>query len=282
MPSTPEQPQVPLLTLAEAAERLGVHPDTMGRWVRRGELPGYKLGSVVRVRHDDLEEYLGRRRLAPAATSAPGPDRRAWAQARQRLHFDLLEGDLAGAMRIVDRLLDDGATVGEVHLRLLTLVVRRLGVEHDRGVVGLGVQRRAIEAVRMLMTHAAPRLVVAPVAQPGTAVVATLPGERHDLGLTMLVDFVASVGWRVHRLGTEVPGSAVADVARLTDADLVCLSTQVPPDAHELEPLAAHRVVIGGPGVDVAQPGQPHVTVMHSLQRLRERLAAADLPAGRG
>jgi excisionase family DNA binding protein len=43
---------VSLLTVAEAAERLRVHPTTVRRLLHQGRLPGVRVGSVWRVDED--------------------------------------------------------------------------------------------------------------------------------------------------------------------------------------------------------------------------------------
>jgi excisionase family DNA binding protein len=73
-----------LLTAREVAGRLGVAPDTVLRWTRRGELPAVKLpGGAVRYREDELDAWLERRatgadtvsspRDGPATLERPGP-----------------------------------------------------------------------------------------------------------------------------------------------------------------------------------------------------------------
>lgn len=53
-----------LLTLDEAAQRLGIHVATLRAWVREGRVPAYRLGKrFARVRWDELVESL--------ATQAP-------------------------------------------------------------------------------------------------------------------------------------------------------------------------------------------------------------------
>lgn len=42
------------LTVKEAAESLRVHPETILRMIRRGDLPAIKCGTVYRVAEDDL------------------------------------------------------------------------------------------------------------------------------------------------------------------------------------------------------------------------------------
>ncbi len=46
------------LSLGEVAELLGVHEQTVRRWVKAGELPAFKPGKEWRIRDRDLEEFL--------------------------------------------------------------------------------------------------------------------------------------------------------------------------------------------------------------------------------
>jgi excisionase family DNA binding protein len=50
-----------LLTAREVADLLGVKPETVLRWTRRGELPAFRLGRAIRFREDDLEAWLAER-----------------------------------------------------------------------------------------------------------------------------------------------------------------------------------------------------------------------------
>jgi excisionase family DNA binding protein len=43
-----------LLTVREASELLRVHPETILRMIRRGDLPAIKCGTVYRISTDDL------------------------------------------------------------------------------------------------------------------------------------------------------------------------------------------------------------------------------------
>ncbi|MEG9435389.1 helix-turn-helix domain-containing protein [Edaphobacter sp. HDX4] len=48
----------PLLDSQQAASLMGVHPETIKRRARRGELPGIKLGKVWRFRASGLNAYI--------------------------------------------------------------------------------------------------------------------------------------------------------------------------------------------------------------------------------
>ena len=59
---------VTLLTVDEAAEQLRVHPVTVRRMIRRGDLAAVRIGSVYRV---DADELKPRRVAPPARASRP-------------------------------------------------------------------------------------------------------------------------------------------------------------------------------------------------------------------
>ncbi len=50
------------LTIEEIAERLRVKVYTVRIWIRKGELPAYKVGRDYRIRKEDFEEWLKKRR----------------------------------------------------------------------------------------------------------------------------------------------------------------------------------------------------------------------------
>ncbi|HLM25423.1 MAG TPA: helix-turn-helix domain-containing protein [Thermoleophilaceae bacterium] len=64
-----------LLTAREVGELVGMSPETILRWTRRGELPSIKLpGGAIRFREDALDGWLDER--ATAETRKRQPPRR--------------------------------------------------------------------------------------------------------------------------------------------------------------------------------------------------------------
>jgi excisionase family DNA binding protein len=59
-----------LMTCEEAAAYLRVHERTVGRLLKRGELPGVKVGRQWRLRRADLDAYLRGER--PAGNAETG------------------------------------------------------------------------------------------------------------------------------------------------------------------------------------------------------------------
>src|ERR1700726_2190188 len=49
----------------EACERLGVTLRTLYRFIDEGQLPAYKMGRVIRVQANDIEDFIRRMRIEP-------------------------------------------------------------------------------------------------------------------------------------------------------------------------------------------------------------------------
>ena len=112
-----------LLTLHEAADRLGVHYMTVYRHVRLGMLPARKVGGSWRIDPADLATALraGRRRQpapgpAPAAMASKPRRRAPWAE---RLQQRMLAGDGAGAWQVVEAAMASGVEPQDVYVEIL-------------------------------------------------------------------------------------------------------------------------------------------------------------------
>jgi len=57
----------PLMDVRAAAWRVNVSPKTIRRRIASGELPAVKVGGVVRIDADDLEQFLVDRLIASGA-----------------------------------------------------------------------------------------------------------------------------------------------------------------------------------------------------------------------
>jgi methanogenic corrinoid protein MtbC1 len=87
-------------------------------------------------------------------------------------------------------------------------------------------------------------------------VFATLPGERHELGLLMSAMICASHGFKVHYLGPDLPAAEIARYSREAGAALVAISVVLLESTAALATqLAIVREVLG-PGVPVWIGGQ--------------------------
>lgn len=47
-----------MLTIKEAAAKIGVVHSTVSRWIAAGKLPAIRVGGTYRIRHEDLENMV--------------------------------------------------------------------------------------------------------------------------------------------------------------------------------------------------------------------------------
>ncbi len=120
-------------------------------------------------------------------------------------------------------------------------------------------------------------------------VVATPPGEMHELGALMVAVTAAAEGWYVTYLGPDLPVADLLDAARQSDARAVAISAVHVPDRSALEQSIRMTrqslprwipLLLGGaaaPELELEPPEQG-VLIVHNLTELRGLLArlAAD------
>ncbi|MCP4436693.1 MAG: helix-turn-helix domain-containing protein [Actinomycetia bacterium] len=61
------------LNTAKAAERLGVTPRTLYRFIDDGQLPAYRFGRVIRLKETEVDEFIERCRIAPGTLDITTP-----------------------------------------------------------------------------------------------------------------------------------------------------------------------------------------------------------------
>lgn len=200
-----------LLTLHEAAERLGVHYMTVYRRVRLGVLPARKIDGAWWVDPADLVEPAavdrGRRRSA-------GPPRAAiW---QRRLQDRMLNGDLAGAWQVVEAAMASGMPPRAIYVDVLAPTLHAIGAAWQSGAVGIEQEHLASNVASALIGRLGARFARRGRTK-GVVVVAMPPGERHGLGVAMLADILRQDGYEVRNLGPDTPAPSLVGAMRDTD-----------------------------------------------------------------
>lgn len=70
--TTPPELKPVSVSLDDAGARHTLHPRTIRRAIAAGELPGYKVGSAVRVRVDELDAWMASKAIPNARTVRAG------------------------------------------------------------------------------------------------------------------------------------------------------------------------------------------------------------------
>ncbi len=243
------------LTLAEVAQRLGVHYMTAYRYVRTGRLVAQLEGTQWVVLESELSRFdVERHTIAVTPRDATDADRVA------RLVQRLVEGDENGAWTIAQEALAGGASPTHIYQALFAPSMRTIGERWAKGEVTVAGEHRASVVMTRLVGRSGP-LFQSRGTRIGTVVVGAPAGEMHGLATSFAADILRAKRLDVIDLGADVPTDAFVQCARGANrlvAIAVCVVT-----AHSL--LSAGQLIealrnadfgvpifLGGAGVDAA------------------------------
>ncbi len=196
-----------LITLQEAAERLGVHYMTAYRYVRTGRLPARKVGAEWRVDLADVEAFT---RVGDDAV--PPRRRKGTTDYRGRLVERLIAGDEPGTWTIVEQAMTAGLDPEQVYLDLLAPAMEEVGDRWAAGTVSVGEEHQASAVVLRLIGRMGPRMRRRGRSR-GTVVLGAPPGDDHGVPVALLGDLLRSRGFAVVDMGANVPAESFAEAA---------------------------------------------------------------------
>ncbi|MEN3330761.1 MAG: MerR family transcriptional regulator, light-induced transcriptional regulator [Blastocatellia bacterium] len=213
------------------------------RRLRQAVEKGHSISQAARLSDEELAGVVSEVSQASAATSPYTTVRERFLEAITRMDVVTagLEMSRAATLfpardlikQIVAPLLAD---IGERWAH------REFGVAHEH--VATNLLRNLLSSLIRLYP---------PDGHAETIVLATLAGERHELGLFLAALIAATRGWRVVYVGTDLPADEIAYAVRITKSRYVALSliNQHPEATDELRGLAKHlpatvRVWVGG------------------------------------
>ncbi|HEY7137329.1 MAG TPA: B12-binding domain-containing protein [Acidimicrobiia bacterium] len=241
-----------VLSLEEAAERLGVHYMTAYRYVRLGRLPARQVNGRWTVRPADLA-VLARESGAPRGRKGEPKLSRY----RERLLTRLLAGDEPGAWGVVESALTSGSQPPDFYLGALAPALREVGDRWADGTITVAEEHRASAVASRLVGRLGPRFVRRG-RRRGTIVLGAAPGDEHALPTAILADLLRGEGYAVIDHGANTPLDSFVSAARAADA-LVAVGVSVGSGGNERSVRAVvravHRavpdvpVLVGGPAV---------------------------------
>jgi excisionase family DNA binding protein len=241
------------VSLDQAAKRLGVHYMTVYRYVRLGQLPAERRDGTWHVLVSDLDHFVGAKKKRAKRGSRPAAD---WPA---RLEQRLLDGDEAGAAKLLDDALASGHDLFSLYLEVVSPSMVSIGERWAAGKLHIHEEHRASVIVGRLMARVSARFAHRGPSR-GTVVIGGPSGEHHGLSLTMVADLLRSKGWNVSDIGTNVPAESFATAVNGVDQlRAVCvgvtLSQSLPAARDVIREVRkvlpdGVAVYLGGAGVD--------------------------------
>lgn len=274
----PAQSPAALISLQEAADRLGVHYMTAYRYVRTGRLRAHQVGTQWRVDPADLSAVR-------SSVGAPGriaADRRPPSRRdlSRRLMERLVAGDESGSWAIIEDALARGATPEEVVVGVVGSALALVGHGWEVGELSVDDEHRAAGVVIRLIGRLGP-LFSRRGPKKGAVILGTPPGERHGLPTALATNVLRGRGYEVVDLGADVPVDAFVTAVTKADNPLAA-AIGVTAGNHDRTVRAIIRtlhdrapgvaVLVGGAGV----ADEPHATRLGAGWSGRDATALAD------
>lgn len=213
MSTQPTENEGQQISLADAADELGVHYMTAYRYVRTGRMYATKRGGKWWVDQRDVDAV---REEGTGIRSSPGEPR---ALLVEPFSQRLIAGDVGGCWDLVTDALRGGATPAEIHERLLTPAMVAVGERWAAGEITIAAEHRATATANRLIGQLGP-LFRHPGRRRGSVLIGAVAGDPHSIPSAMLSDLLTDRHFDVVDLGANTPAESFIEVARETD-DLV-------------------------------------------------------------
>jgi 5-methyltetrahydrofolate--homocysteine methyltransferase len=184
----------------------------------------------------------------------------------ERLHARILHRKKEGIEALLDEAIAQraGVTRSEGAVAVLNEVLlpamKDVGDRFGAGELILPFVLQSAEVMKRAVSHLEQYLEKQAGYSKGSIVVATVYGDVHDIGKSLLITILSNNGYTVHDLGKQVPVNTIVEAAVEKQADaiglsalLVSTSKQMPLCIQELDRRGIHLpVLIGGAAINRA------------------------------
>src|SRR5438128_3353846 len=185
----------------------------------------------------------------------------------ERIHWQILHRRKEGIEALIEQVIADrasemGVPQSEAAVNVLNTVLlpamKDVGDRFGAGELILPFVLQSAEVMKRSVSHLERYLEKQAGYSKGSIVVATVFGDVHDIGKSLLITILSNNGYTVHDLGKQVPVNTIIEAALEKQADaiglsalLVSTSKQMPLCIQELDRRGVHLpVLIGGAAIN--------------------------------
>jgi DNA-binding transcriptional MerR regulator/methylmalonyl-CoA mutase cobalamin-binding subunit len=251
--------------------------------LHRATLAGHHIGQIAQLPDERLRALVSADEMSFA--SAPGMPRSLALEASpQRLIDATLQAVEHLDASALEELLAQAAVALSQPLLIEQVIVPlmyRIGDRWHEGTLRVAHEHLASAVVRTALGSLSRGF--GPSLTAPTLLVATPPGQLHELGALVVAATAASSGWHVTYLGPSLPAEEIAAAAHQSQARAIALSLVYPPDDPFLqgELIKLRRglpegtvVLVGGPVCEAYGEGLEKIgaLVLKDLAELRTHL----------
>ncbi len=270
-----------VLSTRQVATLLGVGEATVKRWADAGEIDCFRTpGGHRKFRLRDVTAFVQKRQY-----EAAGPLPAAVASGAMELgdeaiqHFQdaALRGDAPALVAQLAGLRLRGRSLAELFDELAAPALHRIGARWAEAKLSVAEEHVGSQAVIDAVARSQP--LAEPAGEPvrpdrGTAIVAAVAGELHDIAARMCACLLRAKGFEVLAPLAQTPARDLADLILRSRASMVALSSTMAADIDEQLALSiaatkqtGGRVLVGGEGMRKARLPE-EVKLLTSLREL--------------
>ena len=145
----------------------------------------------------------------------------------QAMAQSIIDGDLDAAQALAEKALDLGIDPLQAIDQGFVIGVNHVGAEFNVGNAFLPELVMAGEAMKAAVSILEPEMARRGTAREmlGKVVLATIHGDIHDIGKTLVGTMLSAAGFQVYDLGVDVPIQALLDKALEVNADIIAVSS---------------------------------------------------------
>ena len=279
-----------VLSTRQVAQLLGVGEATVKRWADAGEIDCFRTpGGHRKFRLRDVTAFVQRRNFQVADTLpaqlTPGEEA-GGDEAVAAIEKSALAGDASALVAQMAALRLHGHDLAAIFDEVVAPALQRIGSLWEACKLSVADEHVATQAVVDAIARAQP--LAEPPGEPnrsdrGTAVVAAVAGEQHDIAPRMAACLLRARGFEVLAPLAATPAADLADLVQRSRPQLVALASTVAPEERALQDqveLAARaarsgggRVVVGGAGM-ARIPLPEDVPLLRNMRELTDQIEA--------
>lgn len=179
----------------------------------------------------------------------------------EKIRNSILNFDVEGVKSASLEAMSAGITAGRI-IEAMGEAMGLVGKKYEAGEYFVPELIMAGETMKEGLGVLKPYMGDEPQGTLGTAVVATVLGDLHDIGKNIFITLLNAAGFKVVDLGVDVPAGKIVDAVRISDAAIIGLSAllttnldQIPLVIEELERAGLRKkvkVIVGGATVTEA------------------------------
>jgi 5-methyltetrahydrofolate--homocysteine methyltransferase len=212
---------------------------------------------VFNRREDALERFIGHFEEKGEEDEAEAADPTADMEPEEALHWHILRRKRDGVERQIDLCNEKIGAVPTLNTVLLP-AMKEVGDKFGAGELILPFVLQSAEVMKRAVAQLEKYLDKVEGYTKGTVVIATVFGDVHDIGKSLVNTILTNNGYTVVDLGKQVPIGTIVDAAKEHDADaiglsalLVSTSKQMPAAVAELHSQGLeYPVLVGGAAIN--------------------------------